>query len=103
MLDDSGRYTETTDVQILTSLPYRPYKEIAILETIGDAVLPTTKLLENMREEARAIGADAVIPTQDASRHNPQGVIYNPFLGGYQTSGRGTFPVVIGVAIKFIE
>jgi hypothetical protein len=56
-----------------------------------------------MRKKAAAIGADAVIPTQDASERQQQSLLYNPWLGGYQTLGGGTVPIIRGIAIKYSD
>jgi hypothetical protein len=58
-------------------------------------------LLESMRQKAREIGADAVIPTEAASQRQPQGLIYNPWLGDYQTLGGWVLPKIRGLAIKY--
>lgn len=103
MLESGITYPPTQDVQILTQEPTRPFKQIAILEARGPVNTPITDLLKSMKQKAAAIGADAVIPTQDASTHQQQGLMYNPWLGGYQTIGGGTIPVIRGVAIKYTD
>ena len=103
MLESGVTYPPTQNVQIITQVPTRPFKQIAMLEARGPVNTPVTDLLESMRQKAAAIGADAVIPTQDASTHQQQGLMYNPWLGGYQTIGGGTIPVIRGVAIKFTD
>jgi hypothetical protein len=62
-----------------------------------------TDLLESMKQKAEAIGADAVIPTKNASTQTQPGLMYNPWLGGYQTIGGGTIPIIRGVAIKYTD
>jgi hypothetical protein len=103
MLESGVTYPPTQNVQILTQVPTRPYKQIAVLESRGPVDTPITELLESMRQKAATIGADAVIPTQDASTHQQQGLMYNPWLGGYQTIGGGTIPVIRGVAIRYTD
>lgn len=101
MLEGDKTYPAVTHTQILSKSPDQPYKEIAILESRGPVGTPLTDLLESMRQKGMAIGADAVIPVQDASEQAPQGLMYNPWLGGYQTLPGGRVPVLRGVAIKF--
>jgi hypothetical protein len=101
MLESGVTYPPTQNVQILTDVPTRPFKQIATLEARGPVNTPITDLWGSMREKAAAIGADAVIPTQDASTPQQQGLMYNPWLGGYQTIGGGTIPVIRGIAIKY--
>jgi hypothetical protein len=103
MLESGVSYPPTQNVQILTQVPTRPFKQIAMLEARGPVNTPITDLLESMKQKAAAIGADAVIPTQDASTRQQQGLMYNPWLGGYQTIGGGTLPVIRGVAIKYTD
>ena len=101
LLDSSTQYPPTTSVQLLTELPTRPYKRIALLEARGAMNMPMPELLESLKQKAAALGADAVIPTEDASFKQSPGLIYNSWLGGYQTIGGGNMPVMRGVAIKF--
>jgi len=101
MVEGDKTYQSVTHTQILSKHPDRPYKEIAILESRGPVGTPLTDLLESMRQKGMVIGADAVIPVQDASEQAPQGLMYNPWLGGYQTLPGGKVPVLRGVAIKF--
>jgi hypothetical protein len=54
-----------------------------------------------MRQKGMEIGADAVLPTQDASQDNAPGMMYNPWLGGYQTLPGGRLPVIRGIAVKY--
>jgi hypothetical protein len=103
MLEGGITYPPTQNVQILTQVPTRPFKQIAILEARGPVKTPITELLDSMKQKSEAIGADAVIPTQDASSQQQQGLIYNPWLGGYQTIGGGTIPVIRGMAIKYTD
>ena len=103
MLEGGATYPPTQNVQIITQTPNRPFKEIAILETRGPVNSPMPSLLENMKQKAAAIGADAVIPAEDLSMNQQQGLMYNPWLGGYQTIGGGTLPILRGVAIKFTD
>lgn len=103
MLEGGVTYPPTQNVEILTQVPTRPFKQIALLESGGPVNTPITDLLESMRHKAAAIGADAVIPTQDASTNQQQGLMYNPWIGGYQTIGGGTIPVIRGVAIRYTD
>lgn len=103
MLEGGVVYPPTKSVLILTEVPSRPYKQIAMLEARGPVGTPMTDLLESMRQKAAEIGADAVLPTQDASTQHQTGLLYNPWLGGYQTIGGGTLPIIRGVAVKYSD
>jgi hypothetical protein len=103
MLEGGASYPPTNNVQILTQAPTRALKQIAMLEARGPVNTPITDLLESMKQKAEAIGADAVIPTKNASTQTQPGLMYNPWLGGYQTIGGGTIPIIRGVAIKYTD
>ena len=100
MLYESEKYPPTTSVAILSAAPERPCKAIAILEVTGPANTPLPDLLENMRKKAKDIGADAIMPTQDASQRQVQGHLYDPWLGEIQAES-GVVPKIRGVAIKY--
>ena len=100
-VDSGTTYSPTEHVELLFDQPDRPYTTIAVLESRGPIGLGLPELLEDMKEKAKAVGADAVIPIQDASQQQAPGLIYNPWLGGYQTIGGGTIPGVRGIAIKY--
>jgi hypothetical protein len=97
MLDGGVSYPPTQKVQLLTQAPSRPFKPIAMLEARGPANTPITDLLEGMRQKAAEIGADAVMPTQDAKQ---EGLMYNPWLGGYHTI---SIPIIRGVAVRYTD
>lgn len=102
VMTESGKtYPPAVHTQLLFKLPDRAYKQIAILESRGAVGTPLPDLLENMRQKGQEIGADAVLPVQDASQENPQGLIYNPLLRGYQTLPGGRVPIIRGIAIKY--
>jgi hypothetical protein len=103
LTDDTVVYPPTEKVEILTEKPNKPFKIIAKLETKGYKGTSQTTILKSMREKAKSIGADAIVPGEDASEFNLPGVIYNPWLGGYQTIGGGKIPILRGYAIKYIS
>ena len=103
LLDDTIKYTPSENVEILIEKPKRPYKVIAKLETKGIKGTSHTTILESMRQKAKSIGADAIIPTEDASEYQLPGVMYNPWLGGYQTLPGGKVPILRGYAIKYLS
>ncbi|MET0063203.1 MAG: hypothetical protein ABW176_13005 [Candidatus Thiodiazotropha endolucinida] len=102
-LDDSASYPESDKTIVLLEPPERDFKKIAIIETrgVGNAGLP--EMLDGMKSEARKIGADAILPVQDTSETVPPSVIYNPWLGGYQTLGGGRISRIRGIAIKYTD
>jgi len=101
LLDESKKYAPSQSVQILDRPPEQPYEVIAQLETRGAVGKTRPELLQSMREEAKGIGADAIIPTEEGREQLQQGIIFNPWLGGYQTIGGGQVPILRGYAIIF--
>jgi hypothetical protein len=100
MLYESAKYPATTSVAILSAAPDRPCKAIAILETTGPVNTPLPDLLESMRQKAKDIGADAIIPTQEASQRQARNNLYVPWVGEDQTPD-GVVPRIRGIAIKY--
>lgn len=101
MRDDSVKFPKSRFVEILDQKPEEPHVVIATLETKGGLGVSLPEILEDMRTKAKEIGADAVIPTQDVSEYKTPGIIYNPWLGGYQTLPGGRMPAVQGYAIVY--
>ena len=102
LLDESTNYPPTQSVRILTLPPNKPYKVIAQLETKGSVGQSLPELLKSMREEEKTIGVDAIIPTKEGREKVQQGIIYNPWSGGYQTIGGGNRTILRGYAIVYI-
>jgi len=103
LLDETKKYPPTKSVQILNSIPNRPYEVIAQLETRESVGQSLPNLLESMREKAKFVGADAIIPIEEGREKLQQGFIYNPWLGGYQTIVGGQVPILRGYAIVFLD
>jgi hypothetical protein len=104
VLLDSGRsYAPTDSAEILSERPTRPFVEIAVIESTGPVNAPTTKLLRDMRKRAQSLGAHAVIPVQGETKQTQPTLMYNPLLGGYQTLGGSSIPVLRGVAIRYTD
>lgn len=101
LLDESKQYPPSQFVAILYEHPSEPYIVIAQLETRGAVGTSLPQILQSMRDEAKTIGADAIIPTEDVSEQQQMGLMYNPWLGGYQTLPGGKVPVIRGQAIKY--
>jgi hypothetical protein len=101
MRDDSVKFPKSRFVEILDQKPEKPHVVIATLETKGGIGVSLPEILEDMRNRAKEIGADAIIPTQDVSEYKSPGIIYNPWLGGYQTFPGGRVPALRGYAIVY--
>jgi hypothetical protein len=62
----------------------------------GDA-----ELIEALREKAEEIGANGIYVLGRADQLQPQQLMFNPFLGGYQTLGGNTLPVIKAAALRW--
>ena len=100
MLYESDQYPATRSVDILSAAPDKPCKAIALLESTGPSNTSLVDLLESMRQKAKDIGADAIIPTQGASQKQVQGHLYVPWLGEDQATSSVVLKIR-GVAIKY--
>jgi len=79
MLDPAAKHPPTASVEILLKPPERPYVEIAKLESRGVAGEPETSVLEDARERARRLGADAIIVQESVDVYQPPVVVYDPW------------------------
>jgi len=64
---DSIKFPKSRFVEILDKKPDEPYVVIATLETKGGIGISLPEILEGMRNKAKEIGADAIIPLKDVS------------------------------------
>ncbi len=85
---------------VLYERPSRPFVEIGVVDAQGVPGMTSAQLLARVREQARQIGADAVI-VEDASRRTPPETRYNPATGGFDVTGGQTIPAFKGIAIKY--
>ncbi len=90
---------QAADVAVLSQDPQRPYIAIANLEARGGSDISLAELLEEMRSQARKLGADAILPQE--RRFSTLGLDDNPWAGGYEKTPQGSVPVLYGYAIKF--
>ncbi len=79
LLDPGKQYPPTTSVRILLKPPDQPYVEIAKLESQGVPGEPETAVLEDARERAARIGADAIIVQESSRVYQPPIVAYDPW------------------------
>lgn len=100
-INESKQYAPSEAVEILSEPPEQPYEVISMLESRGSVGQSLPALLKSMRERAREMGADAIIPTQERSEHREPGFIYNALIGGYQSLPGGRVPILRGYAIIY--
>jgi hypothetical protein len=86
-LDPSLTLAPSERVEILLEKPLRPYQQIALLESRGTAGGTEAELLEDARERARSLGADAIVRLELEKVLQPPTVVYDPpfapFYWGY--------------------
>ena len=79
------QFAPTQSVEVLLQKPQRPYVEIALIESSG---VSEVELLNDAREKAKALGADAIVRQEtDRIYHEPVAIYdpwYDPFYYGYR-------------------
>ena len=83
-LNPAVKLPPTQNVEVLLQKPTRAHAEIALLESRGDS---EAQLLNDAREKARELGADAIVKVEtERIYHEPVAVYdpwYDPFYWGY--------------------
>jgi hypothetical protein len=84
-LDPAVQYPPTQNVEVLLHKPQRPYVEIALIESRGAS---EAELLNDAREKAKALGADAIVRLEVERVYHPPVAVYDPwydpFYFGYR-------------------
>jgi hypothetical protein len=80
------RFPPTSAVEVLLKKPDRQYVEIALFESRGES---EADLLNDAREKARQLGADAIIKIETERVYYPPAAVYDPwydplFFGYYR-------------------
>lgn len=102
LLKGDAHYAPTQTVDVLNEPPSREYEAFALIEAQGGKGVSLPQLIEEMRKRGRELGADAIMPYSETRAAQQQGIIYNPWLGGYQTYSSGSPAAVLrGYAIKY--
>lgn len=70
-LDEGKERAPSPSVELLREKPQRPYQEIARLEVRGRPGASRWTIHEQMREEARSLGADAIVTLSEQRRRQP--------------------------------
>ena len=119
-LDPALKFAPSQHVEILLDKPRRPYTQIALLESRGMVGGGESELLEDAREKARALGADAIIRLEVEKTVQPPVAIYDPVdspfnpryalyrypyfwphYGEHRAIGGGTVYTLKALAIKY--
>ena len=91
-------YPPSEQVAILSTGTERPYVKLAMLETECQGAVGQEQVLAQMREAARRIGADAIIPQRAATLDEDADSVW---LCDYQTFTGGLTGILRAFAIKF--
>lgn len=91
------------DPEVLFIPPDRPFTIIGLIESNGAAGITHTQLIESIKKEAKKQGANAVYLLSFEELQTQQGIIYNPWLGGYQTFGGFNVPRIYVLALRYKE
>jgi hypothetical protein len=75
-LGPAQQLAPTQTVEVLLQKPQRPHAEIALLESRG---LSEAQLLEDAREKAKALGADAIVKLETERIYHPPVAVYDPW------------------------
>jgi len=75
-LDPGRKYPPTQRVEVLLQKPTRPHVEIGLLESTGTS---EADMLNDAREKARQLGADAIVKLDTERIYIPPTAVYDPF------------------------
>ena len=120
-LNPAVQYPPTQNVEVLLEPPPRPHVDIALLESRG---FSEADLLNDAREKAKALGADAIVRIESVrvdyppvavydpwfdpfyfgySRYRPYPMFAHPWSAPYRVVGGGSEYVLKARAIKYTE
>ena len=120
-LNPAQRFPPTQNVEVLLEKPKRPYIEVGLLESRGNFGGSEATLLNDAREKARALGADAILKLETERVYHPPITVYDPWYdplywthyryrrfpsfpdpwGAYRVVGGGYEYIVKALAIKY--
>jgi len=83
-LNPARVYSPTQFVEVLLEKPTRPHVEIALIESRGES---EAELLNDAREKARAIGADALVRVQTERFFHEPVMVYDPWMDPFYGMG----------------
>ena len=76
-LNPAQKYAPTVNVEVLLQKPARPHVEIALIESRGGS---EAELLNDAREKARALGADAIVRLEVERIYYAPLPVYDPWF-----------------------
>ena len=119
-LNPAHQFPPTQSVEVLLEKPPRPFVEIALIESKGTSEV---ELLNDAREKAKALGADAIVRQETERIYHEPYAIYDPWFdpfyfgyprfrphpfyphpwGPYRVVGGGYTYVLKALAIKYAQ
>jgi hypothetical protein len=119
-LNPAQQFPPTQNVEVLLQKPSRPHVDIALIESRGES---EAELLNDAREKARALGADALVKVETEKIYQPPVTVYDPWYdpfywgfyryrpfppyphpwGAYRVIGGGYTYVLKALAIKYTD
>lgn len=81
VLDETHKYPPTEHVVVLFDYPPAAHVKIALIEARGTLGGSEAELLEEARDRARALGADAIVRLEVNAVYQPPVRIYDPAYG----------------------
>jgi hypothetical protein len=97
-LSGKGAYPPQPYITVLNSTPSTNYVSIANLVATGSPGLTKTQLLAALQQKAQALGANAIIVTDESQTVTPN-IAYNPAGGQYSVVPPQAVPKFSGLAI----
>jgi hypothetical protein len=92
-LKPEQKFPPTKSVEVLMQKPERGYVDIALIESSGTS---EADMLNDAREKARELGADAIVRLETERMYNPPVAVYDPwydpFFYGHYGWGRPWVP-----------
>lgn len=82
-LDPGLQLPPSQGVEILFEKPQRPYRQIALLESRGMVGDGEVALLQDARDKAQALGADAIVRLEVEKTVHPPVLVYDPFFSPF--------------------
>jgi hypothetical protein len=92
---------QAASIEIISTNPSKPYKQIGNVEATGN-VDSENQVMEKLQEQARSLGAEAIILKSKEVKEKPLKYRFSPLLGDtYMEHGPSKIIVLKGVAIKY--
>jgi hypothetical protein len=81
--ETAGARRRTNSLEVLLEKPSRPYSDVALLESRGELGVPEADLVNDAREKARVLGADAIVKLESERLYRWPVALYDPWFEPY--------------------